>query len=82
MKLGVWFRLHLLCGRLEMAKVSVLNPPDTENVIGSGLLGFSPKPLGRGDTAYLNAIGLTHEQIKQVVDDLRDGMSPLTRRAR
>ena len=47
--------------------------------VGSGLLGFSPRPLGRGDTAYLNAIGLTEEQITQVVSDLQDGMSPLTR---
>lgn len=50
--------------------------------VGEGLLGFSPKPLGRGDKAYLHALGLTDQQVEEVVRNLRDGMSPLTRAVR
>jgi hypothetical protein len=47
--------------------------------IGSGLLGFSPRPLDAGDFAYYAALGLSEEQVNQVVFELREGMSPLTR---
>jgi hypothetical protein len=52
---------------------------DATAITGPGLLGFSPRPLGPGDMAYFAALGLTEEQIRQVILDLRDGMSPLTR---
>jgi hypothetical protein len=55
---------------------------DSQEKLGSGLLGFSPKRLSPGDEAYLNALGLSAEQISQVLHDLRDGMSPLTRASR
>lgn len=68
--------------RQAIGTATVLEPTAEKAEVGSGLLGFSPKPLGRGDTAYLTALGLTEDQIQQVVADLRDGMSPLTRKAK
>jgi hypothetical protein len=52
---------------------------DKAERMGKGLLGFTPKPLGKGDKAYFDALGLTEQEVQQTLHEIRDGMSPRTR---
>jgi hypothetical protein len=58
---------------------SEVTPKRTPTGVGAGLLGFSERPLAHGVFAYYKVLGLSQDEVKQVVDELREGMSPLTR---
>jgi hypothetical protein len=47
--------------------------------MGAGLLGFSQRPLSDDVYRYYEAMGLTKENVRQVAEELRQGISPLTR---
>jgi len=48
---------------------------------GHGLLGFLPRTeLGPGESAYLNALGLSAEDVRLLLLELRENLKPLTRR--
>jgi hypothetical protein len=59
----------------------VSDPADATASVGHGLLGFSTKnELGRGEEAYLKALGLSKEDVQLLLSELREGVRPLTRR--
>lgn len=47
--------------------------------MGPGLLGFAKRPLGADVFAYYKAMGLSEEHVREVANELREGISPMTR---
>jgi hypothetical protein len=77
--MGTRAMISVLDQETEMANAEAGRNPRPVPDAGAGLLGFSERPLVQEDFAYYEALGLTREQVKQVVNELREGMSPLTR---
>lgn len=48
----------------------------TPRKVGTGLLGFDPKPLTAGDLAYLAALGIEGPAVGALLDDIRNSFTP------
>lgn len=48
-----------------------------ESKVGTGLLGFDPKPLGDGDLAYLKALGIEGPGVDLFMEEIKGMVHPL-----